>query len=150
MPLITAGLLVERGADPQWISQNVYENNPQAKIRLLSRALQTLSFDENGRVGSVVVHQRDLMETGALQEHTEGFVDLPRTVAGTKISILYSQIADNRFKISLRSKDHVDVERVARAFGGGGHINAAACRIEGDIETIKRRMLEVIRASQVL
>jgi bifunctional oligoribonuclease and PAP phosphatase NrnA len=148
--LITAGHLAERGADPQWISQNVYENNPHAKIRLLTKVLQSLSFDENGTVGSIVVLLTDLQETGALQEHTEGFVDLPRTVSGTAISILYSEIAEKRFKISLRSKNHVDVERVARAFGGGGHINAAACRIEGDIETVKRRMLAEIRAGQAL
>jgi bifunctional oligoribonuclease and PAP phosphatase NrnA len=148
--LLIAGQLVESGADPQWISQNVYENNPQAKIRLLGKVLQTLAFDVNGSVGSMVVYQRDLKETGALQEHTDGFVDLPRTVAGTKISILYSETSENIFKVSLRSKGHVDVERVARAFGGGGHINASACRIEGDIELVKRRMLDEIQADRTL
>jgi phosphoesterase RecJ-like protein len=128
----------------------VYENNPPAKIILLSRVLQTLTFDLNGTVGSLVVYQRDLDETGAFHDHTEGFIDIPRTVAGTMISILYSQIAENRFKVSLRSKDDVDIERVARAFGGGGHINAAACRVDGDIETIKRRVLEEIRADRSL
>lgn len=148
--LIMAGLMIEGGADPQWISQNVYENNPQSKIRLLSKVLQTLTFSENGTVGSLVVFQRDLNETGALPEHTDGFVDLPRTVEGTKISILYSEMSENLFKVSLRSKNHVDIERVARAFGGGGHINAAACRMEGNIETVKRRMLDEIRADRSL
>lgn len=145
--LIAAGHLVAVGADPQWISQNVYETNPAAKIKLLSRVLQTLTFDLDGFVGSLVVYQRDLAETGALPEHTEGFVDLPRTIEGTMISILYSEVSENRFKISLRSKDDVNIERVARAFGGGGHINASACRIEGTIETVKRRLLDEIRAS---
>jgi phosphoesterase RecJ-like protein len=148
--LTIAGCLVECGAKPQWISQHVYENNPPAKIMLLSRVLQTLTFDLNGKVGSLVVYQRDLDETGALHDHTEGFIDIPRTVEGTMISILYSQISENRFKVSLRSKDDVDIERVARAFGGGGHNNAAACRVDGDIETIKRRILEEIRADRSL
>jgi bifunctional oligoribonuclease and PAP phosphatase NrnA len=148
--LLIAGQLVECGADPQWISQNVYESNPQAKIRLLGKVLQTLAFDINGMVGSMVVYQRDLKETGALQEHTDGFVDLPRTVEGTRISILYSELAENIFKVSLRSKGHVDVERVARAFGGGGHINASACRIEGEIDLVKRRMLDEIRTDRSL
>ena len=145
--LIAAGHLVAAGADPQWISQNVYETNPVAKIKLLSRVLQTLAFDLDGFVGSLVVYQRDFAETGALPEHTDGFVDLPRSTEGTMISILYSEISDGRFKISLRSKDDVNIERVARAFGGGGHINAAACRIEGTIETVKKRLLDEIRAS---
>ena len=148
--LIAAGHLVAAGADPQWISQNVYENNPAAKIKLLSRVLQTLTFDLEGFVGSLVVYQRDLEETGALPEYTDGFVDLPRTIEGTKISILYSELSEKRFKISLRSKDDVNIERVARAFGGGGHINAAACRIEGTIEAVKRRLLDEIQSGRSL
>ena len=148
--LTIAGNLVACGASPQWISQNVYENNPLAKIRLLSRALQSLALDENNEVGSMVVLLRDLEETGAVNEHTDGFVDMPRTIEGVKISILYSETSENRFKISLRSKDDVNIERVARAFGGGGHINAAACRIEGPIETVKQRVLDEIRTGRSL
>ena len=148
--LVFAGQLVAEGADPQWISQNVYENNPPAKIRLLAKALQTLAFDEGGAVGSVVVYQRDMEEAGALPEHTDGFVDLPRSIEGVKISILYSEIAPERFKVSLRSKNHVDIERVARALGGGGHINAAACRVNGDIAAVKERILGEIRAGRSL
>jgi len=40
------------------------------------------------------------------------------------------------------------VERVAAAFGGGGHINAAACHIDGDFETVLRKVLEAISSSQ--
>jgi len=144
--LIFSGLLVESGADPQWISQHVYENNAPAKIRLLSKALQSLELSQEGMVGSMVVYLRDLEETGALPEHTDGFVDLPRTIEGVKISILYSELAEGRFKISFRSKDDANVERVARAFGGGGHINAAACRLQGDIRSIKEKVLAEIRS----
>jgi len=145
---VICGQLMESGADPQWISQNVYENNPPAKIRLLTKVMQTLAFDDEGTVGSMVVYLRDLEGAGALQEHTDGFVDLPRTVAGTEISVLYSELSANRFKASLRSKGRINVERVARAFGGGGHVNAAACRIAGDIEMVKKRMLDEIRAGR--
>ncbi len=70
---------------------------------------------------------------GRCPEHAEGFVDLPRTIRGVEISILYAELPDGRFKLSLRSKGNVNVERVARAFGGGGHINAAGCRMEGEL-----------------
>jgi phosphoesterase RecJ-like protein len=100
-----------------------------------------------GRVGSLTVLQQTLAAAGALPEHTEGFVDLPRTIRGVEISILYAELPDGRFKLSLRSKGSVNVERVARTFGGGGHINAAACRMEGDLPEIRRRVLEVIEAA---
>jgi len=144
---LTAANLVDAGADPQWISEQVYESHSPAKIRLLAEALPTLSLDEGGRVASLVVTQQALSVAGALPEHTEEFVNLPRTIRGVEISILYSELPDGRYKLSLRSKGNVNVERVARTFGGGGHINAAACRAEGELSDIRRRVLKAIRAS---
>lgn len=143
--LCAAGNLVGWGANPQEISENIYENNPLAKIRLLARALETLAFDLDGRVGSMVVWQRDLEAVGALPEYTEGFVDLPRSITGVEVSIFFSEQKDGRFKVSLRSKGKVDVERVARAFDGGGHRNASACRIAGVFESARQRILAVMR-----
>ena len=145
--LLTAADLVAGGADPQWISENVYEADPPAKLRLLAATLPTLTLEEGGRVGSLVVTQKALADAGALPEHTEGFVDLPRSIRGVEISIIYAELPDGCFKLSLRSKGKVNVERVARAFGGGGHINAAGCRVEGELSEIRRRVIEAIRTS---
>ena len=145
--LLAAADLVADGADPQWISENVYETNSPAKIRLLAAILPTLTIDEGGSVGSLTVTEQAIAAAGALPEHTDGFVDLPRSIRGVKISILYSELPDGRFKLSMRSKGKINVERIARTFGGGGHVNAAACRIEGEIADIQRRVLEAIRAS---
>ena len=144
--LVIAGRLVEKGARPQWISENIYENAPLVKIRLLAVVLESLALDLNGKVGSMIVTQENLANTGALQEHTEGFVDLPRTIEGVEISILFSEVEKNYFKLSLRSKGRFVVERVARKLGGGGHVNASGCRIKGDIATIKRLVLAQIEA----
>jgi len=142
--LVAAGRLVEHGADPQGISQHVYEDNPPAKVRLLARAIQSLTFERDGRVGYLVVLQRDFAETQALAEHTEGFVDIPRSVKGVVVSVLFTEMPDGVFKVSLRSKNAYNVEQVARAFGGGGHMNAAACRIGGGFAEVRRRLMEEI------
>jgi len=144
--LVASGHLIEKGADPQWISENIYESNPPSKIRLLTRALDTMAFDWAKKVGYMVVLRSTLEEAGALMEHTEGFVDIPRSVQGVEVSVLFTEVSDRYFKLSLRSKGKVNVERVARTFGGGGHINAAACHIEGDLETVRQRVLDVIGA----
>jgi bifunctional oligoribonuclease and PAP phosphatase NrnA len=145
--LLAAADLVDGGADPQWISENIYETDPPVRIRLLAAVLPTLTLEEEGRVGSLVVTNKALADAGALSEHTEGFVDLPRSIRGVEISILYAELPDGRFKLSLRSKGAVNVERVARVFGGGGHINAAGCRAEGELAEIRRRVIEAIRMS---
>lgn len=139
--------LVANGANPQWISENIYESDSPARLKLLARALETLSLDLRNKVGSLVVTQKALHETGASWELTEGFVDIPRTVRGIEVSVLYTQRGDNNYKLSLRSKADVNVEKVAKKFGGGGHIHAAACWIKGDIESIKLKVIEAIRES---
>lgn len=144
--LAAAAALVEAGARPQWISENVYESNPPEKLRLLAEVLPTLSLEAGGRVASLTVLQRMFAAAGALPEHTEGFVDIPRTIRGVDVSVLFSELPDGRFKVSMRSKGQVDVEQVARAFGGGGHLNAAACRLEGELPEVRRRIIEGIGA----
>jgi phosphoesterase RecJ-like protein len=91
--------------------------------------------------------QEALARAGALSEHSDGFEDLPRTIQGVEVSILFSELEKDYFKLSLRSKGRINVERMAGKFGGGGHINAAGCRIRGDISTVKQRVLAEIEAA---
>jgi bifunctional oligoribonuclease and PAP phosphatase NrnA len=143
--LRAAGDLVGNGANPQWISENIYENDSPARLKLLAKVLETMSLDLENKVGSLFVTQEALLKTGASLDHTEGFIDIPRTVKGINISVLYTQLENKYFKVSLRSKGQINVEKVAKKFGGGGHINAAACRIMGNIETIKLQVLKAIK-----
>lgn len=142
---LAAASLVGEGASPQRIAENIYESDSPARLKLLAKALGTLSLDLESMVGSMVVTLNDLMETGAAWEHTEGFVDIPRTVKGIEVSVLYTQRGENNFKLSLRSKAKVNVEKVAKTFGGGGHIHAASCWMKGDIETIKSQIIQAVR-----
>ncbi len=143
--LWAAGDLVEGGADPQWISENIYESDPPAKLQLLSKVLKTLTLDMGTRTASLTVTRKHLQDAGASMEHTDGFIDIPRTVKGIDIAMLYTQMGEKQFKLSLRSKGKVNVEKIARKFGGGGHVNAAACRIDGNIHEIKQRVLEAVK-----
>ncbi len=145
--LRAAGDLVEGGANPQWISENIYENDPPTKLLLLCRVLETLTLDMETRTASLVVTLQHLQDTGATMEQTDGFVDIPRSVQGIDIAVLYTQMGEDQYKLSLRSKGRINVEKVARKFGGGGHVNAAACRMDGHIDEIKLRVLEAIRES---
>ncbi|HNY51269.1 MAG TPA: bifunctional oligoribonuclease/PAP phosphatase NrnA [Smithella sp.] len=142
---MAAGVLVGEGANPQRIAEGIYESDSPARLKLLAKALSTLSLDLENKIGSMVVTQKDLQETGAAWEHTEGFVDIPRTVLGIEVSVLYTQRGEDHFKLSLRSKAKFNVEKVAKKFGGGGHIHASSCWMKGDIETIKSQIIQAVR-----
>jgi len=139
-----ASRLVEAGAIPQLVSENIYANSPLAKIKLFSQALLSLTVCANGKIGYLVVKQEDFAKTGALPEHTEGLVDLPRSIKGVDVSILFTQVETNYFKISMRSQGDINVAEVAKAFDGGGHINAAACRCYGLFEELSDKIIASI------
>lgn len=139
-----AGDLVARGAEPWWISQRIYENNPEQKMRLLAKALETLDFFWDRKIAVIHVTRQMLEEAGALWEYTEGFVEFPRSIEGVEVAAFVSEIGDRFFKVSLRSRGNIDVEKVAGTFGGGGHHSAAAFRITGDLEGVKKKLVEAI------
>ena len=142
-----AGDLVEMGADCRYIAENIYETKSAVQIRLMGKVLDTLQLSERGKVGMVSVTQKMLRKEGALPEHTEGLVDTVRSIQGVEIAVCCYEVSDDRFKVSLRSKGSVDVEKIAGTLGGGGHRNASACRVEGNFETVRGMVLDAIAAS---
>ena len=144
--LHAAGYLVENGADPQWLSENIYDNGPLERIRLLTKALETLTLDLDGKVASMVVSLESLASTGAQSEHIEGFVDISRTIKDVGVAILYLELEEDYYKLSIRSKGQINVEQVARHFGGGGHMNAAACKIRGPLADVRHQVVDALRA----
>ncbi|MDR2860972.1 MAG: bifunctional oligoribonuclease/PAP phosphatase NrnA, partial [Syntrophobacterales bacterium] len=138
---LAAGDLVACGADPQFIGEQVYGSNQEVKIYLLKRALETLHFDLEGRVGSMVIFQQDFVDLDAKYEHTENFVDLAKEIHTVDISVFYTEMEPNVFKASFRSKGDINVEKIASSFGGGGHINAASCYLDGPFAAAHERVL---------
>ena len=89
---------------------------------------------------------RSLMEeTGAVPSDTEGFVDIARSVKQCEGVALLVERGDGRVKVSLRSRGRLNVNRVASAFGGGGHVLASGAILPGPLEDAARQLLDVMR-----
>ena len=139
-----AAELVASGADPRWIAERVYETKPLVQMQLLGRVLGTLKVFFEGRAGIAHVTGKMLDDLAALPEHTEGFVDMIRMIEGVEVAALIRELSTGECKVSFRSKDKVDVEKITREFGGGGHVNAAACTIPGPLGEVRRKILRAI------
>ncbi|MHB8765513.1 MAG: DHH family phosphoesterase, partial [Deferrisomatales bacterium] len=137
-----ASRMVAKGVDPSWVAQMVYDQQPVGRLRLLSRVLETLDLSPRDKAAAVVVTQAMLRETHTGVEDVEGFVNYPRSICGVEVGLLFREEDPGRFRIALRSKGRVDVSRIAREFGGGGHHNAAGATAEGALEEIKRRIFD--------
>ena len=120
-----AAALVRDGAQPETVGTWVYESNPLAYVRLLGEMLETLEIHADGRLATAWLTQEMILRAGARPGDSEGLIDHPRSIAGVEVVALFKETAGGGHKVSLRSRGSVDVEQVARRFGGGGHKNAS-------------------------
>jgi phosphoesterase RecJ-like protein len=140
------GQLMKAGACPAAISELVFENRSMESIKLLGRALDSLRVTADGKVAWAHVQARDYEELSATDEETEGIVSHVRAVKGALVGILFREIPGKKVRISLRARHGYDVNRVANAFGGGGHKLAAGCSLDPPLENAESAVLaEVIR-----
>ena len=131
--------MVEKGARPDEIAGNLYHRNSQNTVHALADALSTLEFHFNGSVACIY-----LANAQGEDIDTEGFVDHLLSIEGTEVQIFMIEKAPGEYRISMRSKSHIDVNAVAHHFGGGGHIRAAGCVVRGSREEIQDRLLQVL------
>ncbi|OPY59085.1 MAG: Bifunctional oligoribonuclease and PAP phosphatase NrnA [Pelotomaculum sp. PtaU1.Bin035] len=133
--------LLEIGVPISWVNVQLYEEKTRAAQLLLGVALKTLSFSACGKVAWMTVTRDMLREVGAEDEHTEGIVNYARSIKGIEVGLLFHELSAGRYKISFRSKENVDVNRLAALFGGGGHSRAAGCEVRGKMGIIEKKVV---------
>jgi phosphoesterase RecJ-like protein len=126
--------LVSRGADPETLHGRVYGAAPLRKYRVLEKALATLEVDEEYGIAWMVVPSDAIASLGATPEDLEGMVDVPRGIQGVGVGLLFRASSTGEIKVSFRSNGPVDVNEIARRFGGGGHIKASGAMVPGPME----------------
>ena len=137
-----ASELVRRGVEPARISQALFYSYPFSKVRLLGLVLSTIERDETGRIAWVTMDRETMYEADASEEDSDGIVNHALSVGEVEAVAFFKELEPGVYRISLRSKGRNNVAKVAELFGGGGHRNAAGCRVEGDFEDVKRRVIE--------
>ena len=134
--------LVEAGADPVSVARKLYDSHSLGRLRLQGALLQTLEIEQDGRVAFLTLTDAMLTAAGSAPDETDGLINLPLTVKSIQAVACFKEAGDGQWRVSLRSKGDIDVGRVARGFGGGGHKNAAGCTIEGTLAGVRERLLE--------
>ncbi|OGQ34631.1 MAG: hypothetical protein A3A72_08905 [Deltaproteobacteria bacterium RIFCSPLOWO2_01_FULL_38_9] len=141
-----ASEMVAAGADPSTVSIHLFESQPYQAFQLLGRLLDRLKVSSDGRYSWSVIYQKDLKEVGTSYEVTEDFINYPRAIKGVEVAFLFKELPEGAYKISMRSKTHIDVPQICMAFGGGGHKKAAACIIKGSFDDVSQKIFEKVHA----
>ena len=137
--------LLEIGADPWLVAQNIEESNPKERYLLLGQSLRSLEFALDGKLSFMEVTQEMFETAGAKEGDAEEFATYPRAIDGVEVAVLFRETSDRRLKVSLRSKNKVDVSQIAKTFGGGGHKHAAGCYMQPPIGKAKKILSDAIR-----
>jgi phosphoesterase RecJ-like protein len=138
---VMAAELIATGVDVHEIYKRLYEGIPYGKLELLARGLSHVERYDDGRLTLSHLSADDFHQTGAEENYSEGVIDHLRSVEGTAVAALVrdrlGRATQGLRKVSLRaSDDRVDVSRIARAQGGGGHRQAAGFSTEMDWDSL--------------
>ncbi|GAB6180698.1 bifunctional oligoribonuclease/PAP phosphatase NrnA [Desulfotomaculum defluvii] len=141
--------LLECGVPVSLLSNLIFGEQPLKSIRLLEAALSNLEVSDCGRIAWISIDRDKIEAIGAEDQHIEGLINYPRKIKGVELAISFRELDENRVKVSFRSKYTVDVNLLAKKFGGGGHIRASGCTTEGSLSEVREAILkeakEIIR-----
>ena len=134
------GELVKCGADPATITESVYFDLPRENIVALGKALNSLTFHGDGRLAVM-----EYLESPEIVD-AEGFIDFALGIKSAQAAVFIRVLSDDRYKVSLRARDALDVKAIAEKYDGGGHSKAAGFRYRGDLEALKKELVTVMLA----
>ena len=134
--------LISLGVKPAPIFDHFLKATDKRVFDLRNRVLSRTKFFFDGKLGMIAFFPCDFAATGTSERDTEGVVNFVRDVVGVKIAVAMTETENEKFKVSIRTDDDVDASRIASVFDGGGHKNAAGCRIFGCFEEVEERLLK--------
>lgn len=137
-----AAEMVRQGVQPAKITNRVFFENSFDAFKTIGKGLFSLERHLNGKVCTIYLDHSDL--AGQDQSEIEELANYSVSVRGSDVGLFIREVKPDFHKISLRSREIVDVNRVARAFEGGGHTRAAGCRIAGTKNTVIEKLLQEI------
>jgi phosphoesterase RecJ-like protein len=136
--------LAREGAEPFEIAASLFSRKSPQALRLIGEALASLEMGLNGALAMISLRRARIEDTGVRGDELEGIVNFAMSVRDARVGVFLRELPERLVKVSLRSNGTVDVDRVARQFGGGGHSNAAGARITGTLDEVKGIVVERI------
>ena len=142
--LRAAAELVEAGARPEVIGQSVYESMAFGYLGVAGAVLSRATLEPARALVWSYVTQDDLGRHGIGMEDADALIDDIRVAREAEVALLLKEQPGGEWKLSLRSRRHVDVAAIAETMGGGGHHRAAGCSFYGTrdeaVEMVRKRL----------
>lgn len=137
---MAAAKLLEIGVDIEEVRNHLYGNFSHANVQMLAAALSGVEYHHEGKICIMALTLADKERYQAQRSDLSNIVNYTLITRGVKVGMLLEEFP-NYVKASLRCFRGYRVNQLAAAFGGGGHAQAAGCRLEGSLEEAKARLL---------
>jgi phosphoesterase RecJ-like protein len=128
---------IDAGVNPSLVARTIFDSNNLGRLKLFGAVLHQMQLDASGRIATLWVDQKLARDCGGTYEDTEGLVNLPLTVKDIQAVVFFKENGPGDWRVSMRSKGEIDVNAIAREFGGGGHVNASGCSASGALADLK-------------
>lgn len=139
-----AGKLMEKGIDFGKIIDNSFYRKTYIQNQILGRALLESVTFFGGRCIFSAIRENEMKFYGVDSRDLDGIIDQLRLTDGVEVAIFIYQTGAQEFKVSMRSQKIVDVSKIAAYFGGGGHVRAAGCTMNGSIHDVINNLSDEI------
>jgi len=130
----------DMGVRPDILYRKIYQNDRPNRVSLMVKLLQSMEFFFDSQLAVMTLRSSDFDETGGFRSETENMVNEALRIGTVESSILLVEDVD-QVRVSLRSRDEVDVAKLAGQFGGGGHQRAAGLRSGLPIDELKPQLV---------
>ncbi len=131
---------LDGGANLSAIAFETMRRRSRAGAELYAEVISHLRYLSDGKIVCALVTREMLACRGLDDSVTEGMVDFGLGIDGVEVSVCLLEVKKTQYRISFRSAGRIDVNAVARTFGGGGHILAAGCMLFGELEEIYEKI----------
>jgi phosphoesterase RecJ-like protein len=137
------------GLDVNSIYQNIYYNLTFEEIKRIAEVLSTIKSTKDRKIVWFRMKNDNFRKRFSSDNITDKILDLGRAIKDAEVVVLFKDDLYNKDKISinLRSKGKVDVDKIARFFGGGGHRTASGCNIKGNLKDIEEMVIKKVKES---
>lgn len=141
-----AAILIDHGAEYVQINEKMFGIKSKSRLAVEREVYKNMEFYDDEKIAFVYISLDLLKTSGADETDIDGVASLARQIEGVEIAITLREQEDGKpFRVSVRTSENADATKVAKVFGGGGHLRAAGCSVEGNLKEAKVALVEAAK-----
>jgi len=120
-----AAKLLGTGISVSKLSDKIFSTFSMQKMKLFSLVINSINFFDNGKIMGSFITRNMIKYSETSEQECTGIISMLNLIKDIDVFFLLCEKADGSIKVSLRSKNEIDVSKIAMMYSGGGHKKAA-------------------------